>query len=160
MSKLIALFSTQVVAPSAVMVKSDWPIVNQNPSSLKTREAVEFNLSNAYDGATPCNESKMHLALSGSTSCLDETHQPLDTDLETTQRNETDLIDEKLQKLGVNCGPFESYPSSPLQEVGNIIMMHSEDDDIPEQKFGQEENIKENLKKPSEIQSMIDEVVI
>ncbi|CAO2820176.1 unnamed protein product [Amaranthus hypochondriacus] len=159
-SKLIALFSTQVVAPSAVMVKSDWPIVNQNPSSLKTREAVEFNLSNAYDGATPCNESKMHLALSGSTSCLDETHQPLDTDLETTQRNEMDLIDEKLQKLGVNCGPFESYPSSPLQEVGNIIMMHSEDDDIPEQKFGQEENIKENLKKPSEIQSMIDELQV
>ncbi|XP_021769633.1 kelch-like protein 5 isoform X1 [Chenopodium quinoa] len=149
-SKLIVLFSTQVVASSATIPKSigNWQIVHQNPSEPRTIGNVD---------PTPCSESNGHSGLSGP-SCLDEMPQQIGADIEATEKNETELIYVKLQKLAANCEPLDSCPTSEVQEFGNNNKMHDEYDGSLEGNRAQEENLKENSLLPSDLQSIIAEL--
>lgn len=157
-SKLIALFLTQVVAPSAKMPRTTltFQIVDQPPSEPRTIEEGGNILSDAYVGLTPCNKSDGNSVLTGP-SCVDDIRQPNGVDIEAMGKSEMELIYEKLQKLAVNGEASDSDPVYEVQEFGNANKMH---DDSQEGSVPQEENMKESSLLPSDLQSIIAEVVI
>lgn len=154
-SKLTALFLTQVVTPSTTMPGNTeiWQIVDQHPSEPREKDAI----SDAYVGPIPCNESNGHLVLAYSSSCLDETHQPLGIDKEAIEKGETVLVYEKLRKLAENFDPSDSYHTSEVQEFGNGNKMHDEGDGSQETSMTQE-NMRDSPLLPSDLQSIIAEL--
>ncbi|KAL2901111.1 B2 protein [Bienertia sinuspersici] len=154
-SKLITLFLTQAVAPSATMprTKGNWQIVNQYPSDPRAREEGGNDLSDACVGPTYNGSNEF---LSGPSSCPDGIHQTTGNDIEALGKDEMDLIYEKLQMLAANGESLES--SGEVHETTRN--MHDEVDGSLEEKMGQVENFKESTLLPSDLRSIIDELSV
>lgn len=157
--KLITLLSTQLVAPSATMLRATgkWQIANQHPSEPRAKKEDRIKLPAAYVNPTTCSESDGSLILTGPSSYLDRIHQPIQNDIEAMEKHEVGLIYEKLQRLAETCEPFDSHSTRQVQ--GLETKMHNEDDYSQGENLGQQESTNESFSLPSDLNSFIAEVI-
>ncbi|KAH9620293.1 hypothetical protein KSS87_005399 [Heliosperma pusillum] len=160
-SKLIALFSTQVLAPSSPVIKNtgNWKILNPRQLRLLNGES-DGTMSSGAAVTNFYDDSNEHLILTDPSISNEERHHCLSDNMEVIGKNDMELIHKKLQTLAVNFEQLDSVSETQVYEPLNGNTMHLEAGGSQQKQSFEDNNVKDSSLLPPDYPSIITQLML